>query len=87
MMEITIYNPLKGRPETIDIKFTDKNTTWFDDCVNDHDIHMITDTCGGLLISECGFDYPILVDGKSRADIDYSKLKALELKGLYIENP
>jgi len=87
MAQITIYNQLKGRLETIDIKFTDKNTTWFDDCVNDHDIHMITDAYGGMLISEYGFDYPILVYGKSRADIDYSKLNALELKGLYIENP
>ncbi len=87
MMEITIYNSLKVRLETIDIKFTDKNTTWFDDSVNDHDIHMITDASGGLLITEYGFGYPVWVDGKSRSDIDYSKLKTLELKGLYIENP
>jgi hypothetical protein len=29
-MEITIQNPQKGRLETIDIEFTDKNTTWFE---------------------------------------------------------
>ena len=29
-MEITIANPQKGRLETIDIEFTDDNTTWFE---------------------------------------------------------
>jgi len=28
-MEITVYNPQKGRLETIEIEFTDENTTWF----------------------------------------------------------
>jgi hypothetical protein len=35
MAEITIYNTEKSRLETINLEFTDKNTTWFDDCVND----------------------------------------------------
>jgi len=43
MAEIKIYNSLKSRLETIDFEFTDQNTTWFDDCLNDHDIYMITD--------------------------------------------
>ena len=52
MAEITIYNSLKCRLETIDFEFTDKNTTWFDDCANDQDIYMITDVFCGLLIRE-----------------------------------
>lgn len=42
-MEMTVYNPQKGRLETIDAEFTDKNTTWFGNCLDDQDIHMITD--------------------------------------------
>ena len=30
-MDQTVYNPHKGRLETIDLTFTDKNTTWFGD--------------------------------------------------------
>ena len=30
-MEQTVYTPQKGRLETINIDFTDENTTWFDD--------------------------------------------------------
>jgi len=28
-MEVTVYNPQKGRLETVDIEITDENTTWF----------------------------------------------------------
>ena len=86
-MEITIYNSLKSGLETINFDVTDKNTTWFDDCPNDHDIHMITDVDGGLLISECGYNYPFWIDAASRAGIDYSKQKARELIALYIDSP
>jgi len=75
-MEITIYNPAKGRLETLDVDITDKNTTWFDDCLNSHDIHKITDIKDGLLISEFGYSYPIWIGGKSRQDIDFKKEKA-----------
>lgn len=68
-MEMTVYNPQKGRLETIDAVFTDENTTWFENCVNEHDIHMITDFEGGLLIKECGYDYPTLIYDVSRADV------------------
>ena len=34
LMQKTVYNPQKGRLETITITFTDKNTTWFDDIEN-----------------------------------------------------
>jgi hypothetical protein len=29
-MEMTVYNPQKGRLETIDTVLTEENTTWFD---------------------------------------------------------
>ncbi len=86
MAEITIYNALKSRLETIDIEFTDKNTTWFDDCINDQNIHMITDAFGGLLIREYGYNYPIWIDGISRAAIGYSRRKALSLKDGYTKS-
>ncbi len=76
MAEITIYNSLKCRLETIDFEFTDKNTTWFDDCANDQDIHMITDVFGGLLIRKYGYNYPLWIDGVSRAAIANNKKKA-----------
>ena len=55
MAEFTIYNTSKSRLETISFEFTDKNTTWFDDNVDDRDVHMITDAFGGLLISQNGY--------------------------------
>ncbi len=42
-MEVTVYNPQKGRLETIDTVFTDENTTWFDNCEEGHEIDTITD--------------------------------------------
>lgn len=45
-METTVCNPLKGRLETIDVaKFTDRNTTWFEDCEL-QDVYTITDMKG-----------------------------------------
>ncbi len=82
-METTVYNPQKGRLETIDVQVTKENTTWFDNCAFAHDIHRITDIEGGLLISEYGYSYPCWIYDKSRADIDYSQQKALELRRLY----
>ena len=79
-MQITIANPQKGRLETIDIEYTDQNTTWFDDVDNHDDIYMITDFEGCLLISEQGYSYPILIYDKSRKDINYDQHKASELK-------
>ena len=49
-MQITIYNCLKQRLQTIDLQISEENTTWFDDDSDDHGIHMITDFDGGLLI-------------------------------------
>lgn len=79
-MEIMIANPQKGRYETIEVEFTEKNTTWFDDCEEITDIYMITDFEGGLLISERGYSYPVLVYEESRAGIRFDKKKAKELR-------
>jgi hypothetical protein len=86
-MEMTVYNPQKGRLETIDAVFTDENTTWFENCVNEHDIHRITDFEGGLLVKEFGYGYPTLIYDLSRADVGYdrrkAKRKAKEIKAWY----
>jgi hypothetical protein len=37
-MPITVYNPQKGRLETMDVDFTKDNTTWFINCINPHDV-------------------------------------------------
>ena len=84
-MQITIYNFSKQRLETIDLQISEENTTWFDDDSYDHDIHMITDFEGGLLISPRGNDFPLSIGGTSRAAIDYSSQKALALKAFYID--
>ena len=55
-MEMTVYNPQKGRLETIDTVFTDENTTWFDNGTESHDLYRITDFEGDLLIREFGYD-------------------------------
>jgi hypothetical protein len=78
MKGITIYNTLKGRHESVDFEFTSENTTWFDDSETCR-VYRISDGFGGLLIQETGYTYPVLVDGKSRADIGNDEQKALEL--------
>lgn len=75
MNEITIYNTLKGRHETVRFEFTPKNTTWFDS----REIYRIADAFGGLLIQESGYSYPVLIGAVSRTDIGDNKQKALEL--------
>ena len=71
-MQITIYNFSKQRLETIDLQISEENTTWFDDDSYDHDIHMITDFEGGLLISPWGYEYPLWIEESCRAAVDYS---------------
>jgi len=78
MAELTIFNTSKGRLETINFEFTDKNTTWFDDSET-FDIYRIADGFGGLLIQETGYAYPILIGDVSRADIGNTEQNALEL--------
>ena len=78
-MTTTAYNTSKQRLETVDVELTDENTTWFDDSTNDQDIYTITDEDGGLLIAELNYNYPIWIDGVSRADINHSRRKAKDL--------
>jgi hypothetical protein len=85
MMEQTVYNPQKGRLETIDMELTDENTTWFDEIEDNHDIFSITDWEGGIIIIEDDYTYPLWVYDISRADIGYDCLKARELHMQYIE--
>lgn len=82
-MERTVYTPDKGRLETINLSITEENTTWFDEC-EDHDIQMITDFDGDLVIQEQGFSYPLRVYDISRADIGYNPQKARKIYNMYI---
>ena len=82
-METRVYNPQKGRLETIDAEVTDKNTTWFDNFMDDEDIYRITDFEGGILISEFGYGYPVWIYDVSRAEIGYNQRKAKKLKDQY----
>lgn len=83
-MEKIVYTPHKGRLETIDLRTTEENTTWFDDC-RDHDIQMIMDFDGDLVIQERSFNYPLRVYGISRADIGFDPQKALKIYNMYIQ--
>jgi hypothetical protein len=75
-MQQTIYNPQKGRLETINVNFTDENTTWFDNCEDNHGIFSITDFQGSILIKEADYTSPLYVYDISRADIDHDHGKA-----------
>jgi hypothetical protein len=78
-MQKTVYNPQKGRLETIDIVFTDENTTCFDDTAKSADVSMIADFEGGLVISDSGYSYPVLIYDVSRSAINHDRQKALKL--------
>jgi hypothetical protein len=78
MKELTIYNTLKGRLETVHFDFSSENTTWFDDSET-FDVYRIADGFGGLLIQETGYTYPILIGDVSRFDIGNNEQKALDL--------
>jgi hypothetical protein len=82
--DITIYNTLKGRLETVNFEFTSENTTWFDD-VEGCEIYRIADAFGGLLIQENGYTYPILIGDVSRSDIGNDQQRALDLLHQRIE--
>ena len=81
-MELTTYNPQKGRLETLEVVFTDENTTWFA-YSRSNTISTITDFKGGILIKKNDYSYPISLYDITRADIDYSKKKAKELMQSY----
>ena len=79
-MQTTVYNPQKGRLETIDVSFTDSNTTWFDNPDGDAGVALVADYEGGLLIAGSDYSYPVLVYDLSRADINHDRRTAAELK-------
>ncbi len=84
-MQQTVYNPQTARLETINIDFTDENTTWFDECEDNHGIFSIIDLQGGILIEEADYTYPLYVYDISRADIGHDHGKARELHRQYID--
>ncbi len=79
-MEVTICNPQKGRLETIEDSVNETNTTWFHGCQQTDDIYTITDIDGALLIKENNFNYPVLVYGVTRKDINHDPQKAKKLR-------
>lgn len=78
-MQIIVYNLQKGRLETIDAEFTKDNTTWFSNCRNIHDVAMITDIDGNILISKFDYSYPTMIYDVSRSDINFNQRKAKQL--------
>ena len=78
MKELDVYNPLKGRNETIRIEISEDCTTYFEEVEKNDDILSITDTDAGLLIQECGCTKPILIAVESRESINYSQKGALK---------
>lgn len=82
-MGITVYNPQKGRLETIDVAFTEENTTWFEKYRSPRDIYMIADFDGGILIREFDYTHPIWIYDVLRADIGYDQKKAKQLRRQY----
>ncbi len=60
-MGLTVYNPQRGRLETIFVELTTEDTTRFSPSGKPGDIAMITDFDGSLLITGYGRDYPIIV--------------------------
>ena len=78
-MERTVYNPQKGRHETLDITINETTTTWFNDSLDVDSIYMIADTDDGLLIQETGYSYPALLYDLTRVDIAFDPQRAKAL--------
>ena len=78
-MEMVVYNPAKGRLETITVMMEQGNTTWFDEMSDSEGIASVTDVGDSLLIREESFNYPVLVAGFSRSAINYDHRIAREL--------
>jgi len=84
-MQQIVYNPQKGRLETINVNFTDENTTWFDDCEDSHGIFSITDLQVGILIKEADYTYPLYLYDISRSEIGHDHGRARALHRQYID--
>jgi len=70
-MQKTVYNPQKGRLETIDISYKSA------------DVSKITGFEGGIVIFDSGYSYPVWVYDVSRSDINHDRQKAFKLLQLY----
>ena len=79
-MELTVYNPQKGRLETIFVEFTAENTTRFNPCEQSDDVAMITDWNGDLLTSGAGRNYPVRIYNTSRMQINYDRNLAKQMQ-------
>ena len=84
-MEEKVYNPHKGRLETIEVEYNEENTTWLENWESSEDIYMITDYKGGVLIIECDYTYPIRIYDYTRSDIGTDQEKAKSIKALWME--
>jgi hypothetical protein len=78
-MDVIVYNPQKGRLETIKAHFTEETTTWFESTGRPENVSMITDLDGNLLITRDGRDYPVIIYAATRKSINYSRKKAGKL--------
>ncbi|EKD41071.1 MAG: hypothetical protein ACD_74C00063G0002 [uncultured bacterium] len=79
-MEHIVFNPQKGRLETIAVDFTDENTTWFENCRKPGDIALITDYNNGeLLFKEYGWNYLVRIYDISRASIGDKQKQARKM--------
>jgi hypothetical protein len=78
-MDVTAYNPQKGRMETITAHFGEDTTTCFDRTASPESVSMITDLHGDLLITCDGGSYPVIIYDVSRKGINYSRKKAGKL--------
>ena len=78
-MEITVYNPQKGRLETVEMEMTEENTTWFDKNTKHGAIASVTDFHSGIVIKKRDYSYPLWIYDVTREDIGYNNKKALEL--------
>ena len=82
-MKTTVYNPQKGRLETVDMEVTTENTTWFDKNIKHGAIASVTDFKGGIVIRKLDYSSPIWIYDVTREDIGYNHKKAKELIKLY----
>jgi len=79
-MEHTVFNPQKGRLETINVDFTAENTTWFANCAKPGDVEKIADYNNDeLLIKTYGRNYPVRIYDTSRVTIGYRQKQAQEV--------
>lgn len=78
-MNLDVFNPQKGRIESIKVEITEKNTTWFENALRSEDIYKLTEFYGNLIVFYLDYRYPILIYDVTRKDIGYNPKKAKAL--------